>query len=40
MLVQNRVNMDKTVYIASVDFFLTEDEASIRPYGLLLKKIK
>ena len=40
VLIQNRVNMDDTVYIPSRDFFLTSDEDNIRPYGLLFKEIK
>ena len=40
VLVQNRVNMDDTVYIETRDFFLTAKEDNIRPYGLLFKEIK
>ena len=40
VLVQNQVNMKDTEYIKDRDFFLTDDEDNIRPYGLLFKEIK
>jgi len=40
VLVQNRVNMKKTVHIPDKDYYLTKDAANIRPYGLIFKEVK
>ena len=37
-LMQNRVNMAKTKTARGGDYYVTSDEDSIRPYGLLIKR--
>jgi len=39
VILQNRVNMEDTDYVAEEDFFVTKEEKNIRPYGILFKKI-
>lgn len=39
VLLQNRVNMAKTEFISDMNYFVTENEDNIRPYGLLFKEI-
>ena len=38
VLIQNRVNMADTDYVQEEDFYVTLNENSIRPYGLLFKE--
>ena len=39
VIIQNRVNMEDTEYVSEEDYFATNDEENIRPYGILFKKI-
>ena len=38
VMLQNRVNMDDTDYVASQDYYVTHHDDSIRPYRLLVKE--
>ena len=39
VIIQNRVNMQDTKFVAASKFFVTESEDNIRPYGILFKKV-
>ena len=39
VILQNRVNMEDTKYIAEKEFFLTKSQNNIVPYGILYKKV-
>jgi len=39
ILIQNRVNMEDTVEVADMNYFVTASEENIRPYGILYKKM-
>ena len=39
VILQNRVNMEDTKYIAEKEFFLTKNPNNIIPYGILYKKL-
>ena len=39
VIIQNRVNMQSTKFVAKNNYFVTETEDNIRPYGILFKKI-
>ena len=39
VIIQNRVNMQGTKFVAQSNYFVTETEDNIRPYGILFKKI-
>ena len=40
VILQNRVNMEDTEYIAKKDYFLTKNPNKIIPYGILYKKVQ
>ena len=39
VIIQNRVNMQGTKFVAQNNYFVTETEDNIRPYDILFKKI-
>ena len=40
VILQNRVNMEDTKYIAEKEYFLTKKQNNIIPYGLLIKEVE
>ncbi|CAG0891794.1 unnamed protein product [Darwinula stevensoni] len=38
-MLQNRINMKKTRFISHENYFVTEDEDSIRMYGILIREV-
>ena len=39
VLVQNRVNMEDTTHVVENNYYVTESEENIRPYGILFKRV-
>ena len=39
VILQNRVNMEDTKHVEEVDYYVTQDEDNVRPYGILFKEI-
>ena len=40
VLVQNRVNMEDTTHVVENNYYVTENEQNIRPYGILFKRVQ
>ena len=38
-LIQNRVNMENTTHVVENNYYVTDREENIRPYGLLFKRV-
>ena len=38
-LIQNRVNMENTTHVVENNYYVTDSEENIRPYGLLFKRV-
>ena len=40
VLVKNRVNMEDTTHVVENNYYVTENEQNIRPYGILFKRVQ